>query len=120
MTTEATSFALTAGWTGATACVTSDHQNMGGSVGDFTGGTVTGTFPNLYGTGWPQWWGDYHYHYYTPYVQPILPLTVTEEVRVTLTFSEVDRLRKAAQKDAKLKAVLEKLTPCIEVVVDLG
>ncbi len=103
MTTEAcTSFALTAGWTNAT---------IDCEVTDFTSPSVTGFG---YSVMWPQWWWpEHHYHYY------IQPITVTRDVKVVLKFSEVDRLRKAAQKDEKLKAVLEKLTPCIEVTVDL-
>ena len=100
---------LNSGWTNASQTTT---------VGDFTGGSYTGDIIGFdYGTNyWPKWWDRHHYHYYTPYIQPI---TVERDVKVTLKFSEVDRLRKAAQKDEKLKAVLEKLTPCIEVVVDL-
>ena len=104
--TTAMTCSLASGWTAA-------------SAGDFVGGEYTGDIIQTgYGwqVPWPNWWPEYHYHYYTPYIQPI---TVTRDVKVTLKFSEVDRLRKAAQKDAKLKAVLEKLTPCIEVVVDL-
>ena len=111
MTTEAcTSFALTAGWTDATASQT------------ITGGNYTGDFWVQQWPTWPTypgWWEEkhyHHYHHYTPYLQP---LTIERDVKVVLKFSEVDRLRKAAQKDEKLKAVLEKLTPCIEVVVDL-
>ena len=91
---------LTGGWTNAT-------ENYSTAIGGALGGD--------YWQRW-SWWPDYHYHYYTPYIQPI---TIERDVKVTLKFSEVDRLRKAAQKDEKLKAVLEKLTPCIEVVVDL-
>ena len=98
---------LTGGWTNASSTMTGDYQG-GSYVGDFQG--------TAYRPGWPAWWDTYHYHYYTPYIQPI---TVARDVKVVLKFSEVDRLRKAAQKDEKLKAVLEKLTPCIEVVVDL-
>ena len=100
---------LTSGWTNASSGAI-DYQG-GSYVGDFQG---TGWVSQTY---WPNWW-DHHHHYYhyTPWITPI---TVSRDVKVTLKFSEVDRLRKAAQKDEKLKAVLEKLTPCIEVVVDL-
>lgn len=98
---------LTSGWTNAVA----DYNTAGSYTGDTIG---TGWAPQAY---WPQWW-DHHHHYYhyTPYIQPI---TSCVTVRVMLKFSEVDLLRKAAQRNKKLKAVLEKLTPCIEVVVDL-
>ena len=109
MTTATTmTCSLTSGWTNASS-----------GVIDYTSDSHTGDIIGFeYGTNcWPNWW-DHHHHYYhyTPYIQPI---TVTRDVKVVLKFSEVDRLRKAAQKDEKLKAVLEKLTPCIEVVVDL-
>ena len=39
---------------------------------------------------------------------------------IRLTLQEVERLRQAAKRDAKLKAVLAKFTDQIEVVVDLG
>jgi len=38
---------------------------------------------------------------------------------IRLTSAEVDRLRLAAKRDAKLKAVLQKFTPHIEVEVIL-
>ena len=90
-----TSFALTSGWTDASQTTTS------GSFGINT---------------WPWWPETHHNHYYNGYLQPF---SIERDVKVVLKFSEVDRLRKAAQKDEKLKAVLEKLTPCIEVIVDL-
>ena len=109
MTTATTmTCSLTSGWTSASSEVT-----------DYTSGSYTrGVIGYDYGTNyWPNWWDhQHHYYHYTPWITPV---TVTRDVKVVLKFSEVDRLRKAAQKDEKLKAVLEKLTPCIEVVVDL-
>ena len=39
---------------------------------------------------------------------------------IRLSLAEVDQLRKAAKADAKLKAVLEKFTEQIEVIVEFG
>ena len=98
-----------------TCSLTSGWTNVSSGVIDYTTGDNIGFD---YGVNyWPNWWDhNHHYYHYTPWITPI---TVSRDVKVTLKFSEVDRLRKAAQKDEKLKAVLEKLTPCIEVVVDL-
>jgi hypothetical protein len=52
----------------------------------------------------------------SPY--PAWTYTVSTKVKIRLTLSEVDRLRKAAKDDEKLKAILSKFTPSIEVIVD--
>lgn len=49
---------------------------------------------------------SYCYHYEGP-TRPI-----------KLTLSEVERLRAAAKRDAKLKAILAKFTECIQIEVD--
>ncbi len=54
----------------------------------------------------------YTFTYVYPYTGPAKP--------IRLTMAEVDRLRSAAKRDAKLKAVLAKFTDQIEVIVDLG
>lgn len=56
----------------------------------------------LTGQYYPNW-----YYYTTPSL-----------ARIRLTLSEVDRLRKAAKADAKIKAILSKFTHVIELVVD--
>ena len=60
------------------------------------------------------WW-PYPYDCYRPYYSQMGP----ESKPIKLTTVEVDRLRLAAKRDAKLKAVLQKFTPHIEVEVEL-
>ena len=62
------------------------------------------------------WW-VYPWDCYRPYYLPAPAFHAAQ--KVVLKSSEVDRLRTAAKRDAKLKAVLEKLTPCIEVEIEL-
>ena len=46
-------------------------------------------------------------------------LTFTSDPKpIKLGYSEVERLRQAAKRDAKLKKILQKFTDLIEVVVD--
>jgi len=59
-----------------------------------------------------QWAPPVNYGWYYTYTGPAKP--------IRLTMAEVDRLRAAAKRDAKLKAVLAKFTDQIEVIVDLG
>lgn len=59
----------------------------------------------------------------TYYVQPTYypayyPATYATKIR--LTVDDVNKLRAAGRKDAKLKAILQKLTPAIEVEVSFG
>ncbi len=57
---------------------------------------------------------DYGYHHW-----PYYNLTVTSPARpIKLLLSEVERLRKAAKADEKLKAILQKFTSQIEITVD--
>jgi len=55
---------------------------------------------------YPWWATHYYYHYDTPR-RPI-----------KLKLSEVEKLRKAAKADAKLKEILQKFTDHIEITVD--
>lgn len=76
--------------------------------GDFTGGTITncviplGPYNPWPYYGWPS--------YYVSYSGPSRP--------IKLTLSEVERLRAAAKRDAKLKAIIAKFTECIQIEVD--
>ena len=54
--------------------------------------------------------GTYDYPWYCP--------TYYYPTKVRLTVSEVEYARKAAKKDAKLQAILQKFVGCIEVEVD--
>lgn len=59
--------------------------------------------------------------YPTGYIYPYwsYPVYISSPARpIKLTLSEVDRLRKAARTDAKLKAILSKFTDQIEITVD--
>lgn len=56
--------------------------------------------------GWTPWSNCWYY-------QPLY-----ERRPIRLGYSEVEKLRQAAKRDAKLKAILEKFTDHIEVVVD--
>ena len=69
------------------------------------------TFTNLPGSN--LWW-PYSYECYRPYYY----LMGAEAKPIKLMSVEVDRLRLAAKRDAKLKAVLQKFTPHIEVEVE--
>ena len=60
------------------------------------------------------WW-PYPHDCYRPYYYPM----GADPRPIRLTSAEVDRLRLAAKRDAKLKAVLQKFTPHIEVEVIL-
>lgn len=46
------------------------------------------------------------------------PVYTSVERPIKLTLSEVERLRKAARADEKLKAILQKFTSQIEITVD--
>lgn len=66
--------------------------------------TTNNCFPYTYGTyGYPT------YYYYTS-PSPARP--------IKLTMSEIERLRKAAKADDKIKAILAKFTDQIEITVD--
>ena len=54
--------------------------------------------------------------WYYPWTHPVY---ITSPLRpIKLTLSEIDRLRKAAKADDKLKAILAKFTNQIEITVD--
>lgn len=96
LTPQVQTLALSAGW-----------LNDKNPAND-SGGTLTTNYCAAYqsGTAWyPNTW------YYT------WPQTYTPRP-IRLGLSEVEKLRQAAKRDAKLKAILEKFTDQIEVVVD--
>ena len=76
------------------------------------------------------WTGDF-IPYVSPYVAPWYPYVYSNTVhichchwcsiekKVRMTLKEVDTLRRAAKKDAKLREVLQRLTDFIEVEVEL-
>ncbi len=75
---------------------------------DSTVPNTTGVVTTEWGTNfyWPQsWW------YY--------PATRIETAKVRLKFSEVEALKRACKDNPKLREVLVKLTPAIEVEIDL-
>lgn len=53
---------------------------------------------------------------YWPYYYPVYQTSPARPIKLTL--SEVERLRKAAKADDKLKAILSKFTGQIEITVD--
>jgi hypothetical protein len=71
-------------------------------------GTVTGTVSHCIDWTGDWWGGTYYYPVYQP--SPARP--------IKLTLSEVERLRKAAKADDKLKLILQKFTGQIEITVD--
>jgi hypothetical protein len=95
------------GWLdGATSKPQVEVTKMGGLV-DYSVGNITTTLTTTNGsTG--DWWGSYYYPVY--YTSPARP--------IKLTMTEVERLRKAAKSDDKLRAILLKFTSQIEVSVD--
>ncbi len=60
------------------------------------------------------WWG-----YNNSWWYPVYHHTEITEKKVRLKLSEVERLKKAAKDDPKLREVLVKLTQVIEVEIDL-
>lgn len=72
------------------------------TVGNTTFGGLTGGLAGTYYPTCPT-----YYYWTSPAPRPI-----------KLTMSEVDRLRKAAKADDKIKAILAKFTDQIEIVVD--
>ena len=91
-------FTTTTAWTGGDSCITISNNLAG----------VTTCYPN--------WWVYPQTYYYPWYVPSTTYVNVPEKIR--LKAGEVERLRKAASRDAKLKAVLNKFTPLIEVVLE--
>lgn len=99
-TAVATSIGLNSSWLDYTPTPT--YTNV-----EWTGDNITGT--NVV-----HWWPYQQTYYYPWYVPCFHP----ETKPIKLAMSEVARLRSAAQKDAKLKAILAKFTDLIEVTVD--
>jgi hypothetical protein len=61
----------------------------------------------------------YYYHSYYPYYPWAYPVTIASPARpIKLSLSEVERLRKVAKADEKVKAILAKFTDLIEITVD--
>ena len=74
-------------------------------TGNTTSITTMCTSCNSYNCGCNHWYTpSYPWNYCTP--------------NITLKFSEVEYLRKAAKKDAKLKKILKNFGPHIEIEVD--
>lgn len=113
MTTDLQTLALTPHWLDLVPSGTqsyplvstaSPNTALNTSSASALGGTVTTTL--LYSPGW----------YNTAYGWYCYP--VTDHRPIKLGLSEVEKLRSAAKRDAKLKKILEKFTDQIEVVVD--
>ena len=101
----ATSIALNSSWLEQTPTITNaiwDGNNAVWANDALTTGVVTT---------WLPYNQTYYYSWYVPCDHP-------EAKPIKLAMSEVARLRAAAQKDAKLKAILAKFTNLIEVTVD--
>jgi len=101
MNTSVTTYALDADW-----------LNEQSTDTNYVHTTMTNTW-------WPY---DYLQPWYIqPYYDPVYNTTyVTTYVdqKIKLKLSEVERLRKAARQDKRLKTVLEKFTQLIEIEVD--
>lgn len=95
-----------------TLAVTGDWLNANGSAtGSLVGGTANCNFPDHWNPSITVNWPYYGWpSYYVSYSGPSRP--------IKLTLSEVERLRAAAKRDAKLKAILAKFTDQIEITVD--
>ncbi len=88
-------YALNGGWLEQTPVTTTSE--------------VQATLTNGIGTYTSNWWPNSATWYYYP---------TAERRPIKLGLSEVEKLRSAAKRDAKLKKILEKFTDQIEVVVD--
>ena len=74
----------------------------------YNGGSGGGTAGSSWRyTSYGYWWPDYY---------PVYTASPTRPIK--LKMSEVERLRKAAKDDPKLKAILNKFTEQIEIEVD--
>ena len=89
-----TSYGLNANWL-ATDTVTTTASTLDGTNSNYANITYDWCAPYYHWSGW---------HGYSP--------------KIKLGFSEVNRLRKAAKADKNLKAILEKFTDHIEIVMD--
>ena len=97
--------------------MTSDHHGtMYVQDGWLDSDTATSATLTIGGTYTPSSTGDW---WYTPTYPAIYHTWPTySERKIRLTLSEVEHLRKAARKDAKLRETLRKFSPHIEVEVD--
>ena len=85
-------------------------------AGNLTYGEAT-TTTNAIGNCSNQWYyGGYWYPYYP--LTTTATYTITDPRPIKLKMSEVERLRRAAKEDSKLKAILNKFTTQIEIAVD--
>lgn len=97
--------------TGATMGCSNNWLNAGDYNGNYNGGSAliqnTGCLPNVTHTlGYP-WWQTYYYY------------TMPSDARpIKLKLSEIERLRKVAKADPKVKDILQKFTSQIEITVD--
>ena len=118
MTAEATAgqtVALAAGWLDAQPANAVMSYTANADV------TITPTFTTnaasyCISNGAPTtYWWPWDYNYWRPWY---VPITSTGGEKIKLKSGEVERLRAAAKRDAKLKAVLNKFTPLIEVELE--
>lgn len=102
----ATTLACNSAWLDSTA------PTIAGGV---TSALTACTTASVNGCGNTWYYGGYWYPYY-----PTVTFYQTDNIerKVSLKLSEVERLRKAAKDDPKLKAVLNKFTEFIEITVD--
>jgi hypothetical protein len=101
-----TTLACNVDWLDSTAPILAGTLTTANTV------TTTPSMTNNYTASW--YYGGYWYPYY-----PLTQLSWTADPRpIKLKMSEVERLRKAAKDDPKLKAILNKFTAQIEIVVD--
>lgn len=91
------SYNLVPGWLEAVPQQTGGQANWAATVNTSMGSAYASWTPS----------NTYWYYYPSPIHRPI-----------KLGLSEVEKLRSAAKRDAKLKKILEKFTDQIEVVVD--
>jgi hypothetical protein len=95
-------------WLDCTAPPIPATMTVGNAATNTSSASVTTTNTISHGTSW--YYGGYWYPYYS---------VISGDARpIKLKMSEVERLRKAARDDAKLKAILNKFTSQIEIAVD--
>jgi hypothetical protein len=103
-----TTVALNSQWLDSSVPMTAQAFSASGTLNGGAGGqaNTTNALTNCTVTYWPNQWGYWWY----PYDGPARP--------IKLGLSEIARLKAAAKRDAKLKAILEKFTDLIQVTVD--
>ena len=90
-------------------------NNMNWLDAQTTGGFVPTTSTGVLTTNCYQPWEPYNWNYWNGYTYVT---TISDARPIKLTLSEIERLRKAAKADDKLKAILAKFTSQIEITVD--